>query len=225
MTAQAPRRIRLIPMVITAATALLGLKAVEVATRTGNPMVPSAYASSAAPEPAAPVPRPTEAKPNGAFPEASDAERALLEALQKRREEIEAKAGDLELRENLMKAAEKRVEERLSELKKIEQAISDAERRREDADAAKNKELVTMYEGMKVKEAARIFSRLELGVLLGVVKGMNPRKMSDILGQMEPQAAERLTVALARGDAEPVKVVSAPVADSQLPKIEGRPAQ
>ena len=54
-----------------------------------------------------------------------------------------------------------------------------------------------MYENMKAKDAARIFDRLDMRILLEVATQINPRRMSDILAQMSPEAAERLTVELA----------------------------
>jgi flagellar motility protein MotE (MotC chaperone) len=76
-----------------------------------------------------------------------------------------------------------------------------------------------MYENMRAKDAAKIFDRLELPVLLDVASKINPRRMSDILSQMDPKSAEQLTVALAnRANA----TVQAP-AQKELPKIEGKP--
>ena len=55
-----------------------------------------------------------------------------------------------------------------------------------------------MYEGMKPKDAAKVFDRLEMAVLIEIASQIAPRKMSDIMGLMQPEAAERLTVELAR---------------------------
>ena len=55
-----------------------------------------------------------------------------------------------------------------------------------------------MYEGMKPKDAAKVFDRLEMPVLFEIASQIAPRKMSDILGLMSPEAAERLTVEMAR---------------------------
>ena len=74
-----------------------------------------------------------------------------------------------------------------------------------------------MYEGMKPKDAAKVFDRLEMSVLFEIASQIAPRKMSDILGLMAPESAERLTVEMARR-AGPDK--AAAVAD--LPKIEGK---
>jgi flagellar motility protein MotE (MotC chaperone) len=76
-----------------------------------------------------------------------------------------------------------------------------------------------MYENMRAKDAAKIFDRLEMPVLIAVVSQINPRRMADIMAQMKPENAERLTVELA-GRATGM-ASAAPAAD--LPKIEGRP--
>ena len=56
-------------------------------------------------------------------------------------------------------------------------------------------------------------------VLIEVSTLMKPNKMSDVLAQMTPDAAERLTVELAnRASGKP-----GPQNPDQLPKIEGKP--
>lgn len=150
---------------------------------------------------------------------ASGAERAILERLQERRQEIEARARELDIRDSLMNAAEKRMEARVGELKNIEARVNSAVQNKDDVDASRFKGLVAMYENMKPKDAAKIFDRLDLTILVQVTTMINPRKMSDILGQMSPEAAERLTVELANRASSTEKIPSA----AELPKIQGRP--
>ncbi|MDB5655916.1 MAG: Flagellar protein FlbB [Tardiphaga sp.] len=162
-----------------------------------------ATAAVAAAEPVAPV---------------SASERAILERLQARRQELETRSREIDIRESLLKAAEKRIESRVDDLKTVEAGIKTATEQKGEADVARFKGIITMYEGMKPKDAAKIFDRLEMPVLFDIASQIAPRKMSDILGLMQPEAAERLTVELARrasGD----KSASA----AELPKIEGRP--
>jgi len=148
----------------------------------------------------------------------SPGERAVLERLQDRRHELDSRNRELEMRETLLKAAEKRLDSKVNELKDIETRVNSVNEAREKADAQRLKGIVSMYENMKPKEAARIFDRLDIKILVEVSTAMNPRTMSAILAQMSPEAAERLTVELAsRAGAQ-----TAPVAD-ELPKIEGRP--
>ena len=53
-------------------------------------------------------------------PTMSAGERAVLESLQQRRQELETRAREIEVRDSLLKAAEKRIEQRLQELKEME---------------------------------------------------------------------------------------------------------
>jgi flagellar motility protein MotE (MotC chaperone) len=146
----------------------------------------------------------------------SPAERAILERLAERRAELDKRASDLDMRENLLKGAEKRVEGRIAELKDLEARVNLAVQTKDEAEVTRFKNVITMYENMKAKDAAKIFDRLDLKVLVEVATQLNPRRMSDVLAQMSPEAAERLTVELA---ARP-KDKSNP---ADLPKIEGRP--
>jgi flagellar motility protein MotE (MotC chaperone) len=169
------------------------------------------------------VAAPEVAKPEGVVvhPEqgqaVSPSERAILERLQARRQELEARAREIDIRESLLKAAEKRAESRVEELKAIESRITTATQQKSDADAARFKGIVTMYEAMKPKDAAKVFDRLEMPVLIEIATQIAPRKMSDILGLMATDAAERLTVEMARRAGSDK---SASAAD--LPKIEGK---
>jgi len=148
----------------------------------------------------------------------SAGERAVLERLRDRNQELDARNHELDMRENLMKAAEKRLEAKVVELKDTEARVNDAIGNRDKAEAQRFNSIVSMYENMKPKDAARIFDRLDLNILVSVSTKINPRKMSDILAQMSPDAAERLTVELASRAGGPQKAQGA----DQLPKIEGK---
>jgi flagellar motility protein MotE (MotC chaperone) len=156
------------------------------------------------------------------FPEQTQAvspsERAILERLQARRQELEARAREIDIRENLLKSAEKRIEGRVEELKGVEARIATKTEQKNEAEVARFKGIVTMYEGMKPKDAAKVFDRLEMPVLIEIASQIAPRKMSDILGLMSAEAAERLTVELARraGTDKPAS------STADLPKIEGK---
>lgn len=148
----------------------------------------------------------------------SSAEKVLLERLQSRREQLDGRAQELDLRENLLRAAEKKIEDELAELKTVETRLTAADQARKTEEEQKLKDLVTMYENMKPKQAAAIFDRLDMKILVAVVTKMNPKKTGDIVAKMEPDAAQQLTVALAkRGLEEP-----GPPATDALPKIEGK---
>jgi flagellar motility protein MotE (MotC chaperone) len=169
-----------------------------------------------APETAKPPDGTTVLYPDPAQP-VSASERALLERLQARRQELEARAREIDIRENLLKSAEKRIEGKVEELKAVESRIGVATEQKKEADDARLKGLITMYEGMKPKDAAKVFDRLEMGVLFEIASKIAPRKMSDIMGLMSPEAAERLTIEMARRAGSDKSAAAA-----ELPKIEGK---
>ena len=147
----------------------------------------------------------------------SPAEKAILERLQSRRQELDARAREIDIRESLLRAAEQRIQSKTEEMKAIESRISGAQAAKTEADNARFKSIVTMYEGMKPKDAAKVFDRLDMSVLIEIASQIAPRKMSDILGLMTPEAAERLTVELARRAG-----ADKPDTSAELPKIEGK---
>jgi flagellar motility protein MotE (MotC chaperone) len=178
------------------------------------------------PDAKAPATKPAAAAPAATAPAepprpVSAAERALLERLQARRQELDARARELDIRESLLKAAEQKLENRQVPAKdKDGDAKPDAPGpRKDDPEAGGFKSLVTMYETMKPKDAAKIFDRLDIKVLVEVSTQINPRRMSEILAQMTPDAAERLTVELANRARNPDKAPD----PAELPKIDGKP--
>jgi len=156
-------------------------------------------------------------------PSYSAGERAVLESLAQRRQELDTRAREIDVRDSLLKAAEKRIEQRLQELKELEARVNGAMSKKSEEEAGKFKSLVGMYENMKAKDAAKVFDRLNMRVLIEVVNAMNPRRMADILAQMTPDVAERLTLEIANRSGAVDKTQTVVPAD--LPKIEGRPSK
>ena len=150
----------------------------------------------------------------------SPSERAILERLQDRRNELDARARELEMRENLLKSAEKKLETQGTEQKAA--AAADPKggptKSKDEVAEARFKSVITMYENMKPKDAAKIFDRLDIRVLIEVASTMKPQIMSAILASMSPEAAERLTVEMA------TRTTDRPSNEASLPKIEGKPA-
>lgn len=176
--------------------------------------------------PAEPVsPKPSAFHP-ATSPAPSPTERVLLERLGERRDEIKQRAKDLDIREKLLENAEKRLDDRVNELRGLEERADPAAAKAKEAESAGMKNLVLMYETMKPKEAARVFDRLSLDVLVPVVLQMNPRKMAEVLAVMAPESAEKLTVALAnraRGIGDGRTAAAAPAQGRELPGIEIAP--
>jgi flagellar motility protein MotE (MotC chaperone) len=155
----------------------------------------------------------------------SPTERALLERLAARRDALKQRSDALDLREQVIGTAERRLEEGVYDLKKSEAQGGGGSTQQAEAEKAGLKNIVTMYETMKPKDAARVFDRLALDVLVPIVLAMNPRKMAEVLALMQSEPAERLTVALAsraRGGAQPAPAVAG-LPPNELPAIDPGP--
>lgn len=242
-----PFRLRLIDAVILAAIGLLVLKltalmggetpppgaplpafarALAKARTAYEPGDPTTTGSVSPPEKKAePAPPPVYQPP---VPEpVSPTERALLEKLQARRDALKQRQDALDLREQMLKDAERKLESGVSDLKEAEEKAEAGGAKKGDAEKAGLKTIVTMYETMKPKDAARVFDRLSLETLVPIVLAMNPRKMAEVLALMGSEPAERLTVALAnraRGLDAPQTASAAPsLPPGELPAIDSGP--
>lgn len=144
---------------------------------------------------------------------------AILDSLGERRQELEAREKELDLRENLLKAAEQRLEQRIAELKDLEARITAVEAERKGEDDEQMKNVVTMYESMKPKDAARIFNRLDMSVVSKVASLMSARQMALVLAEMDSEVAQRLTLELSAKSVDPIADTGG--AGGELPKIVG----
>ena len=202
-----------------------GAKQAAAVAKDDGDITGSVEGKKEAPKEEKPKPEAPDTKPDGVVlhPEenqqpVSASERAILERLQSRRQEIDARAREIDIRESLLKEAEKRIQSKVEEMKAVEAKAASENAQKAEAENARFKGIVTMYESMKPKDAAKVFDRLEMPVLIEIASQIAPRKMSDIMGLMQTEAAERLTVELARrasGD-------RSAGASADLPKIEGK---
>lgn len=142
------------------------------------------------------------------------AEIELLANLAQRRDQIEQRGREIDLRESLLGAAEKRLDDRIAELKKLEASIRQIVQQYDKQEEQNLQGLVKVYENMKPKDAARIFEKLEPNILLGVVERMKEAKLAAVLADMAPATAQDLTVRLATRKQIPPSVRAG--AESQL---------
>ena len=149
--------------------------------------------------------------------QSSRSELAILERLARRREKLAEREKELEMRDALLRAAEKRLQERVEELKTLEESIKKASRLRREEKNEDLGKLVAMYQTMKAKQAAKIFEVLDDDMRVEIAKIMNPRKLAAIMGQMKPSSASTLSLAIARGRSLEDDVKK--LANNELPKI------
>jgi flagellar motility protein MotE (MotC chaperone) len=185
------RHLRLIPSVLVLGTILLGIK--------GAGLVIEARAQDQAPQSDATQPQQPAANADPAADDAdsSSAQVDVLTSLAKRRSELDARERDLNMRENLIAAAEGRVDEKIANLKLLQTQIQGLLVQRDDAEQKQIASLVKTYSNMPPKDAARIFDGLDEGVLLEVAQLMKPADLAGVLAKMQSEPAQKLTVKLA----------------------------
>lgn len=203
---------RALPLGIVALGLLLALKIADTSGALSAQAEESAAKPEAAQEesaPAAPAEAGHDASADHAAAPADEAscdaaggptasESDVLERLSDRRKQLDQRERDLDMREKLIAAAEKRVEERVTELKAIEGRVETMFGKRSEQEEAQLASLVKMYETMKPAAAAEIFNSLEQSVLLDVMGRMKPAKAAPVLAAMKPERAQEVTVELAR---------------------------
>lgn len=128
----------------------------------------------------------------------SPAEVDVLRQLAARREQLEARARDLDKREALLKAAESRIDAKATALKELQAEVGRLLKAHDDRQDAKVASLARLYESMKPKDAAAILQTLELEPLLLVVERIKERKLAAIMAEMNPIRARDVTAELVR---------------------------
>ncbi len=151
---------------------------------------------AAAPEPAAPAPRPMPLIP-GEGMALTQTEIDLLQKLSARREAIEKRERELDMREALAKAAEDRLAAKAGELDALQKNIEALMRDHDERQSQKLESLVSIYEKMKPAEAARILEGLDMDILLDVLGRMKVIRSAPILAAMVPDKARAVTERLA----------------------------
>lgn len=128
----------------------------------------------------------------------TQAEIDLLQQLAERREVIEAREREINMREGMMKAAESRIDKKIQELKAVQATVEKLITTYDDEQGAKVSSLVKIYENMKPKDAARIFEELDMDTLLLVAERMKERSLAAVMSDMDPGRARDITVDLSR---------------------------
>jgi len=128
----------------------------------------------------------------------TETEIEVLQSLANRRDALDKREEEIDLREKLLTAAESRVDDKISELKGLEEQIAGLLKMRDEKQEEQILSLVKMYETMKPKDAARIFENLETDVLLDVAGRMKEKSMAAILAAMKSDSAQDLTLMLVK---------------------------
>ncbi len=130
--------------------------------------------------------------------DSSSVKMELFQDLSERRKAVEEKEKQLAAREALLKAGERELDQKFRELTVLKKEIEGLLQQQSDEEQARIKSLVTIYENMKPKEAARVFDTLDMDVLVSIISRMAERKVSPVLAEMNPERARAVTIILAQ---------------------------
>ena len=205
-------KLRLLPIAIIVATALLVVKVSALWQGAETFVAMTISTRPAAAQGASPVPTASKPAANGGAGAPaleskgpsddpmlmSQSEIDLLQKLSQRRTELENWGIELSLREQLLKAAELRIESKLGDLKGVQDKIKVSLKQHDDEQEAKLKSLVKIYETMKPKDSARILEKLDMPILLDVVERMKEAKAAPVISAMDSEKAKKLTTELAK---------------------------
>jgi flagellar motility protein MotE (MotC chaperone) len=128
----------------------------------------------------------------------SPSELKVIQALAQRRAELDAREKQMATQEQLIAAAESKLDGRikqLGDLKTQVQALLDQANKTGDDDVAR---MVKVYESMKPKDAAKVMETLKDDVRLPIASKMKERNLAAMLAQMQPDKARDLTEKLAQ---------------------------
>lgn len=196
--------VRLLPAAMVTVAAVLGLKAVAMAEAVAEGVgaaenAPTAeHASSTAGQaPAAPAANQCAAPTLAEMAGLSQTEVQVLQALGERRQTLDQRAEQYETQDELMLAAEQRLNERLTELRALETHVNDLLGQLDEAQEQRLASLVDVYQRMRAKDAATVFDGLEDEVLVQVASRMRQANLAEVMGRMEPTRARALTQMLA----------------------------
>lgn len=137
----------------------------------------------------------------GSCETAEDVELALS-ALGEREERLSAREAEIEERMALLTEAEAAMKDTMAELEKAEAeldaTLSVASTAAED-DLAR---LTTVYEAMKPKEAAALFSQMDPQFAAGFLGRMRPDAAAAVMAGLDPETAYTISVVLAARNAD-----------------------
>lgn len=143
----------------------------------------------------------------------------VLQALSERRQKLDDREKEINLRENVLTASEKRIDLKIADMQALSTQIKGLLIAYDKQEDSKINSLVKVYETMKPKDAARIFEEMDMPILLEVVSRMKEMRVAPVLANMSAQKAKELTEELAAQ-----RKLSKPVTDAGENAVTETPA-
>ncbi len=126
----------------------------------------------------------------------SPTEAAILQELAARREQLDQREKEILTKENSLIVIENNINKKIIKVQEIQEQLKFMLAQYEIKEDEKIKSLVKVYEAMKPLEAAKIFEKLDMPILLSVASNMKEAKLAMIIAKMDPSSAKDLTMEL-----------------------------
>lgn len=131
----------------------------------------------------------------------SETELQILKRLAQRRKILEQWEDDLRVKENVLNITQTKIDKKIVELRTLKGDVERVLQQYEDKEEQNTQSLVRIYESMKPKDAAAIFTELDINTLLKIVNNMKEKKAALIIAKMNPVLAKELTIRIAQSGA------------------------
>ncbi|MBE1237776.1 hypothetical protein IHV25_08965 [Phaeovibrio sulfidiphilus] len=129
---------------------------------------------------------------------------ALLQRLNERREALDRQAHEQERREAMLVAAERQIESKIGELRRLETSIQDLLAKQSEQEKARLEALVGYYQSMKPADAANILNGMDTALVVDLILAMKRQSAALILANMEPVKAREVSQSVAHRRIDPV---------------------
>ncbi|HYG86967.1 MAG TPA: flagellar motor switch protein [Azospirillum sp.] len=170
------------------------------------------------------VPEPPGAAASVAPPAPACGDPALRTALAEQKADVTARTRHLGEAEAVLTATETRIAAQLQRLAEVKREIEGLMKQRSTLQQEDVRRMVTVYESMKPRDAARILSDLDTDVVIDVLDHMAERRSAPILAELADAKAREVTRTILQrralpGDrVVPVAVPAAPAAARSVPR-------
>lgn len=121
----------------------------------------------------------------------------ILSALEAREQRLLEREAELQKVETRLRESEDRIIEKISELTRVEEQLAGTLALADTAAEDDLSRLATVYENMKPKDTAALFSEMAPGFAAGFLGLMQAEAAAAVMTELEPQTAHTISVMLA----------------------------
>ena len=122
---------------------------------------------------------------------------AMLEAFKSREASLVRQETEMKNRRAALMDADREIEEKLEKLRAAEEALRSTLALADTAAEDDISRLVTVYEGMKRKDAASLFEQMDPDFAAGFIGRMRPESAAQLMAGLSPEIAYSISIVLA----------------------------